>query len=51
MFDPNDDVTRLTRAAYEMRNRVIADLLRSGVRKLADAVKRAAPGLRHNHAA
>lgn len=49
MYDEHMDITRITAAAYRMRNQVIADLIRSAVRKVRDAVRHAAPGLKHHH--
>ncbi|MBA4741710.1 MAG: hypothetical protein H2060_03245 [Azoarcus sp.] len=51
MYDENIDVTRLVNAAHQMRNRVIADLFRNTIRKMRDAVRHAAPGIKHTHAA
>lgn len=51
MYDENIDVTRIIVAAHRMRNQIIADLIRSLFRKIGDAVRHAAPGLKHHHAA
>ncbi len=50
MYDENIDVTRIIVAAHQMRNRIIADLLRGAVQRVRDAVRHAAPGLKHHHA-
>ena len=51
MYDENIDVTRIIVAAHQMRNQIIADLLRTAVQRVRDAVRNAAPGLKHHHAA
>ena len=51
MYDENIDVTRLTIAAHQMRNRVVAEMIRSVFVKMRDAIRNAAPGLKHHHAA
>ena len=50
MYDENIDVTRIIVAAHRMRNQIIADLLRGAVQRVRDAVRHAAPGLKHHHA-
>ncbi|WP_164084934.1 RSP_7527 family protein [Pseudazoarcus pumilus] len=51
MYDENIDVTRLVNAAHQMRNRVIAELFRNAFRKMREAVRNAAPGIKRTHAA
>lgn len=51
MYDENIDVTRIIAAAHRMRNQMIADMVRSAIQRVRDAVRHAAPGLKHHHAA
>jgi hypothetical protein len=51
MYDENIDVTRIVVAAHRMRNQIIADMIRSAITKVRDAIRNAAPGLKHTHAA
>lgn len=50
MFNEEMDVTRIVVAAQRMRNQIIAEMFRSVFRKMRDAVRHAAPGLKHHHA-
>jgi len=50
MYDENIDVTRIIAAAHRMRNQILADMIRRAVQHVRDAVRNAAPGLKHHHA-